>query len=148
MALAIFDASIEVLFVLTDDHYIHIGVFGINKRVVGHARADIGVQPKSCACGDIEALVASTLWRSDRCLEKNLGTPQRFPCAGLDTRVNAAQINLLAYLDLFDCNTRSRLFNNMQRSIHNFRANTIPTSNRNWCIFCHRTIFPASKQTE
>src|SRR2546421_2816069 len=123
--LAVFDARVQVLFIFTDDHHIHFGVLGLYKGVVGYAGAHIGVQPEGCARGDVEAFVASALWRGNGGLEKYLSAAQRFPGAGFDASVDAAQIDLLANLDLFDLDACSRLFDDMQRGVHNFWSDAV-----------------------
>ena len=144
--LAVFDAGVEVFFIFTDDHHIHGGVLGLHKGVVGNAGAHIGIESKSRACGDIEAFVASALWRGNGCFKEHLGTAERFPGAGFDASFDPSKIDLFAYFDLFDCYASSRLFDDMQGSIHDFWPDTISTGNCNRCVLCHMTVFPIAKQ--
>ncbi len=73
MGLAILDASIEILFVLADDDHIHLGMLGVDKRVIGNGWAYVGIETKHGARRDVETFVASALWRGDGSLKKHFG---------------------------------------------------------------------------
>ena len=40
----VLDARVEVFFVLAHDHHVHLGMLGVDVRVVGDARPDVGVE--------------------------------------------------------------------------------------------------------
>ena len=69
----VFDARIEVLFVLAHDHDIHIGMLGVDERMIGNARPDVGILPQGFSGGDVEALESSALRGRDGSLEEDLG---------------------------------------------------------------------------
>src|SRR6185369_14017706 len=55
-AYLILDARIEVLFVLAHDHDVHVGMFGLDERIIGDARPHIGIEAEPLARGDVETL--------------------------------------------------------------------------------------------
>ena len=89
-ALLILDAGVEVLLVLADDDHVHLRVLGLDVRMVGDARPDVGVEAERLAGGDVEALVAAALRRGDGRFEKHLGAAQRLPRFRVDARGVAA----------------------------------------------------------
>src|ERR1039458_7586200 len=91
----VLDPGVQVLFVLPDDHHIHIGVLGVDEGVVRDARPHVGILAQRLARGHVEALEAAALGRGDRSLQEDLGSQQRFPGARLDTCAIAAQVDLL-----------------------------------------------------
>ncbi len=49
IGLAMLNPSVQILFILTHNHHIDLGVLGRYIRVVGHARAHIGVETQGFA---------------------------------------------------------------------------------------------------
>ena len=62
----ILDARVQILFVLAHDHHVHIGMLGVDERMVGHARPHVGILAQRLARGDVQALEAAALRRGDR----------------------------------------------------------------------------------
>ena len=89
-------------------------MLGVDERVIGDARADVGVQAERLARGDVEALEAAALRRGDGRFEEDLGAAQGFPGAGFDAGGVAAQVNLLADLDGFDLESGAGGFQNLR----------------------------------
>src|SRR5260370_10492520 len=147
VGLAILDAGIEILFVLTDDDHVHVRMFRIDKRVIGYTGTHVGIEAKHGARCDVEAFIAAPLGCSDGCFEKYPGAAQRFPCARLDTCVVAAQIDLLANFDLFNLYTRPCPLDDVEGTIHDFWAHAITVSPCYRRILCHSStsivIYPA-----
>ena len=71
--------GVQVLFVLAHNHQVHVGMPGVHERVVGDARADIGVLAQRLARGHVEALEAAALWRGDGSLQKHPGSAMTIP---------------------------------------------------------------------
>ena len=74
--LAIFDARVEVLFILADNDHIHVGMFCLDEWVIRNTGAHVRIQAQRLAYGHIQALVATALRGGDRRLEKDLGVAQ------------------------------------------------------------------------
>ena len=137
----VLDAGVQVLFVLADNHQIHVGMPGVHERVVGDAGADIGVLAEGLAGGDVEALEAAALRRGDGSLEEDVGPQQGFPGARFDPRGVAAQIDLFSDFNGFDLERGARGFQNLERGVHDFGTDAISMGNCDGSLGGHNGIF-------
>ena len=131
--LLMLDAGIEVFLVLAHDDDVHLGMLGVDVRVIGHARPHVGVEPERLARGDVEALEPAALRRRDRRFQEYLGAAQRLPRARLDAGAVAAQVDLLADLNGLDVDARAGLLQDLKRRVHDFGADAVAVRDRNWC---------------
>ena len=125
IGLAMLDPAVDVLFVLAHDDHVHIGVLGRDEGVVRDAWTHIREETKRLAHGDIQALEPAALRRGDRRFEKDASAAQRLPCAGLDTRGGAAQIDRFADLDDLGRQPRARFLKDRQRRLHDLGTDAI-----------------------
>src|SRR2546430_1354247 len=58
------------------DDYIDGRMFGVDKGIVGNARAYVGIEVKGCASSNVQALIASTLRCRNRGFKKDLRAVQ------------------------------------------------------------------------
>ncbi len=130
----VFDARVEILFVLANDDHVHLGVFGVDEGMVGNARAHVGVQAQRLAGGDVEALETAALRGGDGRLQEDLGAPQRFPGAWVDAGAVAAQVDLLADFDGFDVDARARFPQDVQGGGHDLGADAVAVRDGDWCV--------------
>src|SRR6185503_16428778 len=118
--------------ILAHDHDVHVRMLGLNKRMIRNAGSYVGIEPERFAHRDVEALVTAALWSCDRGLEKNFGSAQGVPRAGIDARSISGEIDLLANVYFFDIQFRARLFQDIQRGFHDFRADAVAVGDRDW----------------
>src|SRR6266851_6687107 len=71
-SLSVLDAGVKVLLILTHDHDIHVGMFRLDKGVIGDARANICIETKSFSHCNVETLEATALRCSDWRFQKHL----------------------------------------------------------------------------
>ena len=121
----VLDARVEVLFVLAHDHHVHAGMLGVDERMVGDARPDVGILAERLARGDVQALEAAALRRGDRSFQEDLGAQEGVPGARFDAGGIAAQINLFADLDGLDVESRAGRFQDLERGVHDLRADAV-----------------------
>ena len=78
----VLDARVEILFVLAHDHHVHVGMLGVDERMIGNARPHVGVEAQRLARGDVEALEAAALRGGDGRFRETLwcgaGIPRRW----------------------------------------------------------------------
>ena len=106
-------------------------MFRVDVRVVGNARADIGVKAETLARGDVQAFVSASLGSGDRGFVENFGAAQRFPRTGFDTGRVAAKVNLFADVNRFNFKSRAGLQDDVQRGLHDFGADAVAMRNCN-----------------
>ena len=86
--------------------------------------------PEGLARGDVEALEAAALRRGDGRLEEDLGPQEGIPGARVDAGGIAAQVDLFADLDGLDLESRARRLQNLERGVHDFRADAVAVGDR------------------
>ena len=128
------NSGVGVLFILPHNDHIHLGMLGPDIGIITQAWADIGVESKSLAGGDIERLKAPALGRGDGGLEKNLGAPQRFPSRRLNPSRISPQINLLPNLNLLDLQPGPSPLQNGQCGLHDFWTNAVAAGDRDGSV--------------
>ena len=137
IGLAVLDAGVEVLFVLTDDHHVHAGVPGVDERGVGDTGPHVGVQAQHLARGHVKALEASSLRCRNRGLEKDFGAAQRFPRAGLDTGGIATPVHFLADLNGFRVDAGAGRLEDAEGRLHDLRADTVSVGDCDGRVLWH-----------
>ncbi len=125
VGLTVLDARVEIFLVFADDDDVHARMFGLDVGVVRNAGADVGVEAKRFAGGDVERFEAAALGGGNRCLVKDFGAAERFPRAGLDARVDAAEVNFFADFDGLFLNSRAGGFHDVERGGHDFGADAV-----------------------
>ena len=139
--LLVFDAGVEILFVLAHDDQIHGRVRGLHERVIADAGAHVGVQAQRLAHRDVEALIPAALRRGDGRLQQHLCTAQAFPRFGRDTGRVAHLILLLADLYRFDGDASLGFAQDFQRRFHDFGSDAVAISNGDRSEFGHKVSF-------
>lgn len=74
-----FDAGVEVLLVLADDHPVHARVCGGDEGRVRLRRTHVRIELQGLADRDVQALVAATEGRRDRRFEEEGIAANRLP---------------------------------------------------------------------
>ena len=125
-----FDAGVEILFVLADDHHIHLGCLVLTNGSY-ETGAHVGIETKRLADCDVETLKASTLRRGDWCFQKNfarrkesqeLGSiPELFPARYTFSPISIVSISSAA----------PALFKNLECSGHDLRPNAVAVCDGN-----------------
>ena len=136
----VFDAGVQILLVLAHDHHVHVGMLGVDERVIGNARPHVGIQAQGLAGGHVEALEAAALRRGDGSLQKDFGAQERRPGAGFNAGRVAAQIDFFANLDGFDLQSRAGRFQDLQRGVHDFRTDAVAMGDGDGSFGGHREI--------
>ena len=121
---------VGVFLVLPDDDHIHLRVLGSDIGIVAETRPDVGVETERLAGRHIERFKTSTLRGGNRSFEKHLGTPEGFPCGGLDAGRIAPQVNLFTDLNLLDVQPGPAPLQNCQGSFHDFRTDAVASGDR------------------
>ncbi len=126
--LVVLDSRVEILFVLPDDDHVHIGVLGLDVGVVSDTRADIGIEAKGGAYGDVKAPKAFPLGRGDRGLEEHLSPTERLPRRIFDASGVASVVNLFPNLNGLDLELSAAGLQNPEDDRHDLGANPISVS--------------------
>ncbi len=136
LRLAVFDASVQVFFVLAHDHHFHQRVLGVDGGVVAGAGAHVGKQAQRFANGHVQAFVAAALGGGDGGFVKYLVIVQDFPRFFVNAAGFAAQVDLFANFDGVNFQFCAGLQQNAQAGFHDFGANAVTIGNGDGG-FCH-----------
>ncbi len=104
-------------------------MLGLDVGVIGDTRADIGIKAEGFASGYVEGLEAATLWGGNGGFEEDLSAAQGFPRARFNACVDAAEVDFLANFDGFFLDARAGGLHDVERSGHDFGADTVTMSN-------------------
>ena len=100
-------------------------MLGRDKGRKAVARANVGVKTERFTHRNVETLVATALWGSDRRLEEYPVTGNCFPGIFANSAGVSGEVDFFANLNLFPLNTCAGGVENTEGGVHNFRTDAI-----------------------
>ena len=137
LGLAMLNSRIKILFIFADNHQIRFWKMRFDKRRIGLARTNIGIQSKGLTRSHIQRLEASTLRCSDGRFQKNLVGPKRINRIGFHTGTNPFEVHLFSNFDYLVLQLGACSIKDGQGRFHDFRADSVSVGYGNFSFGVH-----------
>ena len=129
LGLAVLNTGVKILFILADDHDIHLWMLGGHEWRVRNAWPHVRVHPQGLSDGDVQALETAALGSRDRCLKEDFGSPKRFPRFGRDARAVSGFVRAFSDDNRLNVELRASRVQDGERRFHDFGADAITVRN-------------------
>ena len=127
--LAMLDTGIEVLLVLAHHHHIHVRMHRSHEGVITAAGSHVGEEAEGLSDRNVQALVPAALRRGDGTFEEDGVAAQGVPRLSRDAATVAAEVDLLAHIDVLVGEVAVRGFEDAENGIGDLGPDAIPLGN-------------------